>query len=227
MKDKLISSIMAGAYVALGALTYLLIPNAIVGTMFFSAGILLVFSFDRSLFTKVVPMSIITKEFTISDIIITWVGNLIGAVAIAVLSFYCRFQDKLLSTLQPIAEKKLHDTPLSLFIMGIFCAVLVSYAVFLGKRFKVGSFPHVFYVWLLITAFVFGGYDHIVSHFYYLATYILAFGFDPIAVLKVIFFVTAGNIVGGIAIATIEKKRVLDFLHSDSTNGGSEPKTLL
>lgn len=105
MKEKFISSIMAGAYVALGALTYLMIPNVIIGTMFFSTGIFLVFNFDRLLFTKVVPMSVVTKEFNIRDIIITWIGNLIGAVSVAILSYYCRLQDKLIIALQPIAEK--------------------------------------------------------------------------------------------------------------------------
>lgn len=212
MKEKLISSIMAGAYVALGALTYLIIPNVFIGTMFFSTGIFLVFNFDRLLFTKVVPMSVITKEFDIRDIIITWIGNLIGAVSIAFLAYYSRSQKLISSTLKTLVEKKLHDTPISLFIMGVFCAIFVSYAVFLGKRFKIGSLPHVFFVWLLITAFVFGGYDHIVAIFYYLTAYTLAFGIKVIPLLKVIVCVTAGNIAGGVIIANLEKKGVLGML---------------
>ncbi|WP_461811020.1 formate/nitrite transporter family protein [Faecalimonas sp.] len=208
MKQNFFSGLMAGTYIALGAITFLIIPNQIVASLFFATGIFLVFNFSNMLFTRVCPLMIATKEYGIKDLIVTWMGNGVGTFIIATLIHFCRFEDKILERLQPIVDTKLSDSPLSLFIMGIICAVFVSYAVFLGKKYPKGSFPQIFYVWLLITAFVFGGYDHIVANMYYLSAYGWAFGVEIIPFLKVLGIVTAGNIVGGLLIGSLEKKHL-------------------
>lgn len=208
MKSTFFSGVMAGAYIALGAMTFLIIPNQIVATLFFATGIFLVFNFSNMLFTRVCPLMAATGEYNAIDLTFTWLGNAVGTALVATISHFCRFESKILERLQPIVETKLSDTPLSLFIMGVICAVFVSYAVFLGKKYPAGSFPQIFYVWLLITAFVFGGYDHIVANMYYLAAYAWAFKIPVMGFLKVIVIVTAGNIAGGLLIGSIEKKHL-------------------
>ena len=42
MKEKWISSIMAGIFIAMGAMVYLSVPNNLIGSMFFATGIFLV-----------------------------------------------------------------------------------------------------------------------------------------------------------------------------------------
>lgn len=208
MKSKFFNGIMAGAYIALGAMGFLIIPNQIVATLFFAAGIFLVFNFSNMLFTRVCPLIAATGEYNALDLTVTWLGNALGTTIVATVGHFCRFESKILERLQPIVETKLSDTPLSLFIMGIFCAVFVSYAVLLGKKYPAGSFPQIFYVWLLITVFVFGGYDHIVANMYYLAAYSWSYGIQITGFLKVLTTVTAGNIVGGLLIGFIEKKHL-------------------
>lgn len=208
MKSNFFSGVMAGAYIALGAMTYLIIPSPIVGTLFFATGIFLVFNFNNMLFTRVCPLIAATGEYNAKDLAVTWLGNAVGTTLVASISHFCRFESKILDRLQSIVELKLIDSPLSLFIMAVFCAVFVSYAVLLGKKYPAGSFPQIFYVWLLITAFVFGGFDHIVANMYYLAAYAWAFGIQITGFLKIIIVVTAGNIVGGLLIGSIEKKHL-------------------
>ncbi len=209
MKEKFISSIMAGVYIALGAMSYLVIENSLVGATFFATGIFLVFNFYGRLFTRVCPMSIVTKEYGVADYIIAWVGNGIGAFLVATIGHFSRFEGKIAEKLQHVAELKLYDGSLSLFIMGFFCAVFVTYAVLLGKKYKAGSFAQIFFVWILITVFVYGGYDHIVANMYYLSAYSWKFGLDLPAVLHNFFFVTLGNIVGGLTIGYLERKNFL------------------
>ena len=208
MKEKFISAIMGGVFIALGAITYLCIPYPIVGAMFFSTGIALVFQFERLLFTKVVPMAVLAKKYTLIDIVVTWIGNFIGAFIIALFTHYSRVEGKILDSLQHTVELKFNDSPISLFIMGIFCAVFVSYAVFLGQRYKMDTFAHIVLVWFLITAFVIAGFDHIVANFYYLSAYSIAFGLKLTAIIKVIVFVTLGNIAGGCIVGLIERNRL-------------------
>lgn len=209
MKDKFFHSVMAGIYIALGGMTYLAIPDPVIGAMFFSLGIFLVINYSNMLFTRVVPLSDSTCEYHYLDCAVAWIGNGIGAFIIATAAHFTRFEGKIAERLAGVVETKLNDTPLSLFIMGIFCAIFVSYAVFSVKKKALSSGIQVFLVWLLITAFVFGGYDHIVANFYYLSAYGWAAGFqDAGPVIKVLAAVTLGNVAGGLLFGLIEKKYV-------------------
>ena len=53
MKEKWISSIMAGIYIAMGAMVYLSISDKLAASLFFATGILLVLNLHNRLFTRV------------------------------------------------------------------------------------------------------------------------------------------------------------------------------
>ena len=63
MKEKWISSIMAGIFISLGAMTYLSIPNNLVGSLFFSTGIFLVMNLHNMLVTRVIPLMVYSGEY--------------------------------------------------------------------------------------------------------------------------------------------------------------------
>lgn len=207
-KEKFFSAIMVGGYISLGAMTYLMIPNAMVGSLFFATGIFLVFNFNNMLFTRVCPLTAATGEYNFMDWLCAWIGNAIGAFLVATLAHFSRFEGKIAERLQSVGQLKLDDNFISLTIMGFFCAVLVSYAVLVGKKYKTGSFPQIFLVWLFITAFVFCGFDHIVANMYYLSAYTWAFGADPLKIIISLVAVTLGNAIGGLFIGSLEKKHV-------------------
>ena len=56
MKEKWISSIMAGIYIAMGAMVYLSISDKLAASLFFATGILLVLNLHNRLFTRVCPL---------------------------------------------------------------------------------------------------------------------------------------------------------------------------
>lgn len=209
-KQKFLSAIMVGGYISLGAMTYLMIPNTMVASLFFATGIFLVFNFNNMLFTRVCPLTAATGEYKPIDWLCAWVGNAVGAFLVASIAHFSRFEGKIAERLQSVGQMKLDDSFISLVIMGFFCAVLVSYAVLIGKKFKAGSFPQIFFVWLFITAFVFCGFDHIVANMYYISAYSLAFGVQPLKIILSLAAVTIGNIIGGLLIGTIEKKHIPD-----------------
>lgn len=207
MSSRFLSAVMAGAYIALGAMVYLMIPDQTVASLFFATGIFLVFHFRNMLFTRVCPLWIADGAYGPADLACAWAGNAAGAFLVALLGHFSRFEGKAAERLLPLCEAKLADTPLSLFVMGFFCAVFVSYAVLLGRRYPAGSFPQTFYVWFLITAFVFGGFEHIVADMYYLSACGLAAGLDAADAAKVCLFVTLGNLSGGVLIGYIDGRR--------------------
>ena len=63
MISKWISSIMAGAFISMGAMVYLSIPNAAVGSLFFAAGIFLVLNLHNMLFTRVCPLIVYDGQY--------------------------------------------------------------------------------------------------------------------------------------------------------------------
>lgn len=201
MKEKWISSIIAGAYIAMGAMVYLSIPDKIIASFFFSTGILLVLNLHNRLFTRVCPLAAYDRSYRFSDMAIAWIGNGIGTLIVAVLIHFTRFEAGILERVKEIVTPKIGDSPVSLILLGIFCGLFVAFAVFVGGiRQKQGSFAQIFYVWLFITAFVFCGFEHIVADMYYLSVYTFNFPIAPDQILKVLFCVTIGNIIGGAAV---------------------------
>lgn len=206
MREKWISSIMAGLFISMGAMTYLSISNTLIGSLFFSAGIFLVLNLHNMLITRVCPLMVYDRKYHWSDIVISWIGNGIGTLLTALVISFSRFEAVIREPIQRIGETKLNDTPQSLFILGILCACFVAFAVLIGAKYENGSFAQIFYVWLFITAFVFCGFEHIVADMFYLACYALKFGADILSVVKVLVFVTAGNLAGGLLIAWVVRK---------------------
>lgn len=201
MISKWISSIMAGAFISMGAMVYLSIPNAAVGSLFFAAGIFLVLNLHNMLFTRVCPLIVYDGQYGWTDLAVTWIGNGIGTLLTAAAVSFTRFAGTISESVKKIGETKLGDSPQSLFILGAFCAFFVAFAVLIGAKQKQGSFGQIFYVWLFITAFVFCGFEHIVADMFYISCYGFLYGAQAGAVAKLLACVTAGNLAGGLFIA--------------------------
>lgn len=200
MTGKWFSSIMAGIFIAMGAMVYLAIPNTLVGSLFFSTGIFLVLNLHNMLFTRVCPLKVY-GQYQWKDMGIAWIGNGVGTFVAAVAVSFTRFSDTISESVKKIGETKLSDSPESLLILGILCAFFVAFAVIVGAKQEQGSFGQIFYVWLFITAFVYCGFEHIVADMFYISCYALNYGAQAMDVIKVLFWVTAGNIIGGLSIA--------------------------
>ena len=206
MKGKWISSIMAGIFIAMGAMVYLSVPNNLIGSMFFATGIFLVLNLHNMLITRVCPLMVYDHKYHWSDIGISWVGNGLGILIAALVVYFTRFESVISDPIKKIGETKLNDSPQSLFLLGILCACFVAFAVLIGAKQEKGSFGQIFYVWLFITAFVYCGFEHIVADMFYLSCYALNFGADILQVVKVLVCVTAGNLLGGLFIAWAVRK---------------------
>ena len=86
-------------------------------------------NYYNMLFTKVVPFYSF-KDYTIKDIAISFFGNLIGATFYSFLISQTRLAEKIGHKINDLMAIKTGDSLVSVFIMGIFCAVLVAYATF-------------------------------------------------------------------------------------------------
>lgn len=114
MKEKWMNSVMAGVFISMGAMTYLAIPNTLVGSLFFAVGILLVLNLHNMLVTRVCPLLVYDGRYSWGEVAIAWAGNGIGTLAVAAAVQGTRFKETIREPLARISETKLQDGPLSL-----------------------------------------------------------------------------------------------------------------
>ena len=192
MLNKLIKSILAGISIAIGAVIYLLCSNKIVGAFLFSVGILMVMEFKLLLYTGYVPTqreSQNFKEYLINSTLVFF-GNLIGGALTAALLALTRLKDQLYTATINICEVKLNDNLLSIFILSIFCAIIIAGIV------KATNLKHkVLYVGMMIATFILCGYEHVVANSFYFSFSLKLFTFEGLLFMLVCLL---GNFVGGL-----------------------------
>jgi formate transporter len=215
---------LAGAFVALGALFFTITmttsttgqPPAfglmrVAGGITFSLGLILVVVGGAELFTgnNLIAMAWASGRVTTQQVMRNWgwvyLGNLVGAVATAVLVWLAgvlSMSDGAVGeTMIQIARSKIALDPVSAVARGILCNVLVCLAIWLcmGAR---GVTDKILATVFPITAFVACGFEHSVANMYFLPIGVaLAMGTSaPLSVADAVSnlaLVTLGNVLGG------------------------------
>ena len=206
MLKKFLSAVMAAFYVSLGAICFLIIPNPIVASCFFAVGILLVINFHNYLLTRVVPLAAYGKEYSVFDILVTICGNFVGSSITGILISLTRSSNAISDKLNTVVGARLNDNYLSIFILAIFCGMMVAYSCLAVKKHGNNNFAGIFYCWLFISAFVFCGYEHVVADIFFFVTYSILFNFK-FSLLFILLIVLIGNIIGGLIAGFLEQKR--------------------
>ena len=216
-------SVLAGAFIALGALFFTVTMTTGVATlppfgllrlaagMTFSLGLILVVVGGAELFTgnNLLAMAWASGRVTTAQLLRNWglvyVGNLVGSAGTALLIWWAgihQFSDGAVGdTMIGIARAKLSLDPMSAVARGILCNVLVCLAVWLCMAARSVA-DKILAILFPISAFVACGFEHSVANMYFLPLGIAltAGNTTPLAIsaaLSNLAFVTIGNIVGG------------------------------
>jgi formate/nitrite transporter len=209
----LVLSVLAGAFIALGAAAYTMVmtgadpgygPHRFLGGVVFSLGLVLVIVGGAELFTgnALMIMAAVDGKIGLGALGRAWgivyIGNLIGALVIAVLFAATGLLDGPMgATARTIADGKAALGTVEAFVRAILCNILVCLAVWLtlAARTVAGK---ILAIILPIAAFVALGLEHSIANMYLIPQGIFA-GATPTAgaVLHNIMVVTIGNIIGG------------------------------
>lgn len=211
----LILSIMAGAFIAFGALFYTLVvsdstlgagPTRLIGGLAFSVGLILVVIAGGELFTGNSLMVVAWLDRTLSSARlmrnwgIVYIGNFIGAILVAFLVILSGMlnTDALSETAARIAETKLSLTLIEALFRGILCNILVCLAVWMSFAAHTVS-GKVMVIVPPIAAFVAIGFEHSVANMYVipLAMFSGITPYDLVGFLENLVVVTVGNVLGG------------------------------
>lgn len=207
IEKRMLLSIMAGLYIALGAHGFIVsYNNVFIRSSVFPVGLMLIVLVGGELFTGdcLMTFGYLQKKITVSDYAKTiaqvFIGNFIGALIVVVLLYIGELYNNHIfsETIVNIATTKLSMTFIEAISKGILCNILVSLGVWFATTAK-DTTGKLLGCWFPIMLFVLSGYEHIVANMFYLP---MAAIFDRSITVAQIFLnnflpVTIGNFIGG------------------------------
>lgn len=204
-----VNSILAGVCIAIGGTVFLSLENRVLGALLFSVGLFTVCTFGFNLFTGKVAYIFDNKPSYTLWTVSVWAGNLIGAVLVGTLLRMTRLG--IVETAATISQVKLGDSLLSIFILAVFCNVLIVIAT---ESYKNNPHPIGKYLGIVfgIMVFILCGFEHCVANMFYF-TVAGAWSANTILYLLIM---TLGNTVGAVLIPLCRK---LQSAHKDAETG--------
>lgn len=160
---------LAGLAISLGGAIFLALDNKILGALFFTVGLFTVCVNGFNLFTGKVGYALENPPATYLPFLLTvWLGNLTGCCTAAALLRLTRLAPAFAEKAGVLAQVKLADEPLSVFILAVFCNILMYIAVdgFRTNGHELGKYLGLFFG---VSVFILCGFEHCVANMFYFA----------------------------------------------------------
>ncbi len=216
MKNKFLSflsdGILAGFMIGIGAIVFMSSDNRYIGAFLFSLGLFSVVCFKYNLFTGKVGYIPLRKPEYLYEVVVTLLGNLFGTFFAASLFNASRFSSAAVSGLTVSACEranasmitKINDSPLSSFVLAIFCGLLMFTAVEAYRKCKEeNNFAGaVFGVVFPVVVFIICGFNHCIAD---MAYYFMGGCPEPVKALPYFVIVILGNSLGGMLVPLFKK----------------------
>lgn len=213
----LLQGIMAGFYIAFGAIGYFKITSLAAGSgvgtflaaAIFPTGIIAIIILGAELFTSdcMMMMGVYDRKYsiwhTLRVLFIVWTANLIGMVLVSGLTSLSGIFSEAM-TLQ-ITHMALIKTSLpveQMIFSAVLCNMIVCTGVWMAYSVK-ETIAKIAMLWFMITVFALSGTEHIVANMYFLFTaFFLGADITMGGIFYNLLFVTIGNFIGGAFIVT-------------------------
>ena len=192
---QLVSAIIAGMLISMGGTVQLSQSNPVIGSFLFAIGLYTIVAFQLHLFTGKIGYTPFQKPVYVIELAITWFGNLLGAGLTALMVKNSRIGAPLVEKVIGIADVKLADNFLSIFLLAFFCGMLMFIAVDCYRNVQ-GSTLRFIGVFVPVMVFILSGFEHVIANMYYFS---LAGAWSAHCVMSII-VMTLGNAVGGMLI---------------------------
>jgi formate/nitrite transporter FocA (FNT family) len=194
-------AILGGAAIAIAGTVFLSLgaDNKLAGSLLFTLGLFVVVTNGLNLFTGKVPSIFERPAGYTADVCIIWLGNFAGCFLTGFLERNTRIIT-ISEYADAIVQKKLNDGVLSVFILAVFCGILMYVAVdgFINNEHPVGKYIGLF---LGVSGFILCGFEHCIANMYY----ITAAGAWSLKALGYIAVMTLGNAAGGVIFPVCRK----------------------
>lgn len=195
-----VSAVIAGMLIGMGGTVYLSQSNAVVGSFLFSIGLYTILVFQLHLYTGKIGYTPFQKPVYVIELLITWFGNLVGTGLVALMVRNTRIFMGIEARVSQIAATKLSDGLPSIFILAIFCGMLMFIAVDCYRNVQ-GSTLRFAGVFMPVMVFILSGFEHVIANMFYFS---LASAWDVHCCIAIL-VMTLGNAVGGMLIPMYQK----------------------
>lgn len=196
----LLKGIYAGIMIGIGGTIYLSVSNQVVGAILFAIGLLTICVYKMNLYTGMIGYILENKLGYLKTLIFTLLGNLLGTIITALLILNTRIANISIRA-REMAIIKISDNYLSIFILSVFCGILMYIAV---NNFKKGEDSIIKYlsIFICVIVFILCGFEHCIANMYYIS---LAKAWSFKSAISMLFMIF-GNSVGAIIMSLFNNK---------------------
>lgn len=190
-------AVLAGLAISIGGWIFLATEIKIAGALFFTVGLYVIVLNGLFLYTGKIGYlaTVEDKRNYLPILLYTWLGNFCGTY-LGAMALLCTKMRGLQETAKTISLAKLQQSPLSAFVLALFCGILMYVAV---DGFKASKNPLILF--LCVSVFILAGFEHCVANMFY-------FSLSQVWSLKTfayLLLMTLGNSVGGMLIPGIRR----------------------
>lgn len=192
MLNDFLMSTLAGAAISFGGIVFLSLESRVLGSLLFAIGLFMVCTLKLNLFTGK-ACYLPGKDLKYAGFLgLVWAGNLAGAQLVAILLKMTRVGPALAEKAAGLCQIKQDDTLLSLFVLGMFCNIMIYIGVesHMANEHQVGKYLGIIFG---VMVFILCGYEHCVADMFYFAMS----GWSMRAFVCII-AITLGNVAGGV-----------------------------
>lgn len=197
-------AVAAGIMIGIGAAVFLASENKVVGAVLFSVGLLTICMYGLNLYTgKVGYLLEHTPRYTL-EVLLIWVGNLIGTLFVGQLLRFARAESAQ-KALGMVQAKLAQNVPQTL-VLGALCGLLMYVAV---DNFRRNEHPLGKYLGILfcVPTFILCGFEHSIADMAYFAVAldITALSAEQAYWFVYILLVSLGNLIGALVLPLLMK----------------------
>ena len=196
----LLKGIYAGIMIGIGGTIYLSIANQIVGAILFAIGLLTICVYKMNLYTGMIGYILENKLGYLKTLTFTLLGNLLGTIITALLILNTRIA-KISIRAREMAIIKISDNYLSIFILSVFCGILMYIAVNNFKK-EEDSIIKYLSIFICVVVFILCGFEHCIANMYYIS---LAKAWSFKSAISMLFMIF-GNSFGAIIMSLFNNK---------------------
>lgn len=190
---------MTGFAIGIGGTVYLSCDNKYVGSFLFGTGLFVILSFGFNLFTGKVGYAVENKISYLGDLVVIWLGNLVGTVVMGGMILCTRISG-IGEKAADICAVKFSDTYLSIFFLAFFCGMLMFIAADGFKKIE-NPAGKMLAVFLPVMVFILSGYEHCIANMFYFTVA----GVWSVNTVIYLLVMTLGNAAGGCFIPLARK----------------------
>lgn len=190
---------LAGMFVSIGGAAFLSVDSKPLGALFSTLGLFVICTMGLNLFTGKVCYIFENNLGYLANTGLIWLGNLIGTFLTAVLFRMTRISG-ISERAAEMCQVKLDDSLVSIFILAIFCNILIYIAVdgFKNNPHELGKYLALFFG---VVIFIMCGFEHCVANMFYISVAGMWSG----KAFLMILVNTLGNSVGGVLMPLLKK----------------------